>query len=187
MPDKYSFKPLTADTWEAFEQLLGPRGACGGCWCMTWRLHKADFDKGKSGGNKKAIQKLARKNEPIGMIAFAGNEPAGWCAIAPREKYIRLEKSRALKPVDDQPVWSVSCFFIAKAHRRKGLSVTLLKAAVQFAKDQGAEIIEAYPVEPKDKKMPDVFAWTGIVTTYTKAGFVEVARHTVRPILRYTC
>jgi len=187
MPDQFSFKPLTLETWKAFEKLFGPRGACGGCWCMTWRLNKQDYDKGKGEGNKRSIRKLVEKNEFIGVIAFSGAEPAGWCAIAPREKYIRLEKSRALKPVDDQPVWSVSCFFILKPYRRKGLSVKLLKATLKFAKEQGATLIEAYPVESKDGNMPDVFAWTGFVSTFTKEGFKEVKRHTpARPILRYS-
>lgn len=187
MPDQFSFKPLTTETWKAFEKLFGPRGACGGCWCMTWRLNKQDYDKGKGDGNKKAIQKLVNKDEPIGVLAFHGNDAAGWCAIAPREKYVRLQKSRALKPVDDQPVWSVSCFFIAKPFRRKGLSVKLLKETLKFARNYGAKLVEAYPVEPKDKNMPDVFAWTGLVSTFTKAGFKEVKRHTpTRPILRYS-
>jgi GNAT superfamily N-acetyltransferase len=184
--DQFSFKPLTADTWKAFEKLFGPRGACGGCWCMTWRLQKADFDKGKGGDNKKAIQRLVRKNEPIGVLAFSGGEPAGWCAVAPREKYSRLEKSRALKPVDEKPVWSVSCFFIAKPFRRKGLSVKLLKETLAYAQQYGATIVEAYPVEPKVDALPDVFAWTGIKSTFTHAGFKEVKRHTpARPIMRY--
>ena len=153
---------------------------------MTWRLQKADFDRGKESGNKKAIQKLVKKNEPIGVLAFSGEEPAGWCAVAPREKYIRLEKSRALKPVDEMPVWSVSCFFIAKPFRRKGLSVILLKETLAYARQHGATIVEAYPVEPKDDTLPDVFAWTGIRSTFTRAGFKEVKRHTsARPIMRY--
>lgn len=185
MVDPLSFKPLTTDTWKAFEELFGPRGACGGCWCMTWRLQKAAFDEGKGDGNRKAFQKLVKKNEPVGMLAFSGETPAGWCAVAPREKYIRLERSRALKPVDEIPVWSVSCFFVAKAFRRKGLSVKLLKATLAYAKEHGATVVEAYPIEPKDD-LPDVFAWTGIRSTFTRAGFREVMRHTpARPIMRY--
>lgn len=185
MADQLSFRPLTDETWQDFEQLFGPRGACGGCWCMTWRLHKAAYEKLKGDGNKKAMRKLVRKNEPVGVIAYNNGEPAGWCALAPREKYVRLENSRAMKPIDDKPVWSVSCFFIGKPFRRRGLSVKLLKAALDYAKSQGASIVEAYPVEPK-KNMPDVFAWTGIVKTFTRAGFKEVIRHLPeRPVMRY--
>lgn len=186
MPPKTTFKPLSSKTWSSFEKLFGPKGACAGCWCMTWRLQKADYERLKGDGNKKAIKKLANQNEPIGILAFLDDEPAGWCAVAPREKYVRLETSRVLKPIDDQPVWSVSCFFIAKPYRRKGLSVKLLKATLAYAKKEGARIVEAYPLEPKDKKMPDVFAWTGILSSFIAAGFKEEKRHSpARPIVRY--
>ena len=153
---------------------------------MTWRLQKAEYDRLKGDGNKKAIQRLVKKDEPIGMLAFVGDEPAGWCAVAPREKYVRLQSSRVLKPIDDKPVWSVSCFFIARPFRRQGLSVKLLKATLTYAKKEGAKIVEAYPLVPKDKKMPDVFAWTGILSSFIAAGFEEERRHSEsRPIVRY--
>src|SRR5688572_9775218 len=144
MDDEYSFKPLTSETWKSFESLFGLNGACGGCWCMTWRLNKAEFDLSKGEGNKRKIKKLATNGEAIGIIAFHQSAAVGWCAVAPREKYPRLEKSRALKPVDDKPVWCISCFFIARSYRRKGLSVKLLKAAVDYAAAHGATIIEGY-------------------------------------------
>lgn len=186
MPGQFSFKPLTADTWSAFEKLFGPRGACAGCWCMNWRLNKKDYDKGKGEGNKKAIHRLARQNEPLGVLAFHGDEAVGWCAIAPREKYIRLEKSRTLRPVDSQPVWSISCFYIAKKFRRQGLNLKLINAAIKLAKENGAKIVEAYPIDANEKIFPDVFAWTGFVPPFLSAGFKEVKRNApTRPILRY--
>lgn len=186
MMGQFSFRPLTKKTWRDFEKLFGPKGACGGCWCMTWRLGKADYDKLKGNGNKKAMHALVKKEEQIGIIAYYEEEAVGWCALAPREKYVRLQKSRALKPVDEQPVWSVSCFFISRSFRRKGLSVKLLKASLDYAKANGATIVEAYPVEPKNGNMPDVFAWTGLVSSFLKSGFKEVKRHTpTRPVMRY--
>lgn len=182
----FAFKPLTLATWNAFAELFGANGACGGCWCMTWRLKAADYNKQKGAGNKKAIQQLVKKNKPIGVLAFEDNTVAGWCAVAPREEYIRLENSKILKPVDEKPVWSVSCFFIKKEYRNKGLSQQLLKAAIKFAKSKGATIVEGYPVEAKDNKMPVVFAWTGFAPAFSKAGFKEVARRSeTRPIMRY--
>jgi GNAT superfamily N-acetyltransferase len=186
MSFKTTFEPLSNETWPSFEKLFGPKGACAGCWCMTWRLQKADYERHKGDGNKKAIKKLASKNEPIGIIAFINDEPAGWCAVAPREKYVRLQTSRVLKPIDDQPVWSISCLFIAKPFRRQGLSIKLLNATVAYAKKQGAKIVEGYPLEPKDNKMPDVFAWTGILSSFIAAGFKEENRHSEsRPIVRF--
>jgi GNAT superfamily N-acetyltransferase len=185
MSTKFSFQPLTVETWPAFEKLFGPRGACAGCWCMVWRLPKKDFDEGKGEGNKRAMYNRVKKGEPLGILAFHNDEAVGWCAIAPREKYVRLEKSRALKPLDDKPVWSVSCFFISKNFRRRGLTLELLRAAKKLARENGAKILEAYPVDTKEKNFPPVFAWTGFVSPFLAAGFREVKRHTpTRPILR---
>src|SRR5687767_8364451 len=115
MVDKLTFKPLTKETWKGFEKLFGANGACGGCWCMTWRLSNAEYNMSKGPGNKAKVKAIVNRGEAIGMIAYADKEPIGWCAVAPRETYVRLLKSRALKPVDDKAVWSVSCFYIHKA------------------------------------------------------------------------
>ncbi|MGH2552978.1 MAG: GNAT family N-acetyltransferase [Chitinophagaceae bacterium] len=180
----FSFCPLTSKNWKDFENLFGPNGACEGCWCMTWRFAAAEYKKKKGEGNKKAMRELVKKTPP-GIIAYEEKKLAGWCAVAPRIEYVRLENSRVLKPVDDKLVWSVSCFFIAKHFRKKGLSAKLLKAAVDFAFSNGAQIVEGYPVEPRRGKMADVFAWTGIASVFTKAGFKEVARRSeTRPIMR---
>ena len=97
----------------------------------------------------------------------------------------RLDNSRVLKRVDEEPVWSVVCLFVLKGHRRRGISRRLLEAAARHAKKQGARIIEGYPVEPKKDVMPDAFAWTGIASAYRSAGFTEVARRSeTRPIMR---
>lgn len=182
----FSFQPLTTATWNDFVELFGEKGACGGCWCMVWRLRAADFDKQKGNDNKKAMQRLVTKNKPVGVLAYSNSKAVGWCAVAPRSEYIRLETSRVLKPVDDKPVWSVSCFFIQKGFRNKGLSRQLLKAAVDYALSKGATIIEGYPLEPKKGKMPDVFAWTGFSSAFINTGFKEIERRSEgRPIMRY--
>ena len=153
---------------------------------MSWRLKSKDFEKMKGEANKKAMRKIVKNNEPSGMIGYIGNEPIAWCALAPREKFIRLETSRALKRIDDEPVWSVTCFFILKKFRRQGLSVEMLKGVIEHCKKQKIRIIEAYPIEPYNENMPDVFAWTGIAKSFLKAGFKVAARHLgTRPVMRY--
>jgi len=182
---RLTFLPLTVATWSHLVELFGDKGACGGCWCMYWRVRAADYNNQKGEGNKKAMKKLLKKSSP-GIIAYVGDKAVGWCAIAARGEYIRLETSRILKPVDDKKVWSVSCFFIAKEWRSKGLSVQLLKAAIDFAISNGATIIEGYPTEPTTGRMVDAFVWTGIATTFQRAGFKEVERRSKgRPIMRY--
>ncbi len=152
---------------------------------MYWKLARPQFKKQQGEGNKRAFKKLAARGEMPGMLAYAGDEPIGWCALAPREKYLRLANSRILQPVDEQPVWSVTCFFVKKEYRRQGLSVALLRAAAKHAKKHGAKIVEGYPVAPKAGKMADAFAWTGLASAFRQAGFKEVLRRSeTRPIMR---
>src|SRR5262249_28019804 len=154
-----------------------------GCWCMTWRRSRAEFVVGKGAGNKAAFKAVVKKETPPGVLAYSDDAPIGWCAVAPRECYVALERSRVLKKVDDLPVWSISCLYVARAFRKKGVSVELLKAAVRFAGENGATVVEGYPVEPKSPQTPGVFAWTGTASGFLKAGFAEHHRGSpTRPI-----
>jgi len=179
--------PLTKSRWSDFEQLFGKNGACGGCWCMLWRLPRRQFESQKGARNKNAMKKLVDAGEVPGLLAYVGSQPVGWCAIAPRDDYPALGRSRVLQPIDDRPCWSVSCLFVHRDFRMRGVSTALLRAAVAYARKQRAEILEGYPVEPKGTKLiPAAFAWTGIPRAYEAAGFVEVARRSpTRPIMRY--
>lgn len=181
-----TIRPLTKDNWDDFEALFGPRGACAGCWCMYWRIPRKEFESGQGEGNRQAMKSIVESGEIPGLLAYLDSQPAGWCSLAPREVYTTLERSRILKPVDDQPVWSVVCFFVAKVHRRKGLTIHLLRAAVEYARQHGARVVEGYPVDPKSGSSPDPFVYTGLVSAFEQAGFVEVLRRSeTRPILRY--
>jgi GNAT superfamily N-acetyltransferase len=178
--------PATPDRWPDLETLFGPRGATGGCWCMYWRLPRAEFSAQKGKGTKAALQHLVESGEIVGLLAYAQGQPVGWCAVAPRESYPVLERSRILKRVDAAPVWSVVCFFVSKAFRGKGVTTVLLQAAVEYAREHGARIVEGYPIEPKTPRIPTVFAWTGLASAFQQAGFVEVERRSdTRPVMRY--
>ena len=151
---------------------------------MWWRLNRAEWNRGKGEGNRKAFRKLVRSGAEAGVLAYADGEPVGWCAVAPREQCPKLNHSRILKPVDDQPVWSVTCFFVARGFRRHGLSTKLLKAAVDFARARGAKIVEGYPHDSQ-KATADAFVYTGLASAFRKAGFKDVARRSkTRPIMR---
>ena len=183
---KINFGLLTAKTWNDFETLFGARGACGGCWCMWWRLKRSQFEKQKGEKNRQAMKALVSAGQIPGILAYVDGVPAGWCAVGPRPIFTSLANSRILKPVDDQPVWSIVCFFVDKKYRNQGLSHLLVREAVRFVRKQGGRIVEAYPVEPKKDRMPAVFAWTGFSTAFIQAGFREVARRSeTRPIMRY--
>ena len=179
--------PLTPERWPDFVKLFGKRGACGGCWCMTPRLTRAEYERRKGDGNRRAMRRLVVSGRPPGVLAYAGDEPVGWCSIEPREAFSALARSRILRPVDDRPVWSIVCLFIDRRYRRQGVSVRLIRGAVDHARRHGARCVEAYPVEPRQDPMPDVFAYTGTASAYDRAGFREVARRSAtRPIMRRT-
>ena len=183
---KLEFHPVTKKRWSDFEALFGEKGACGGCWCMLWRLTRKEFEQQKGEANRQAMKAIMESGDIPGLLAYSGKQPIAWCSVAPREKFPALDRSRVLKKIDDKPVWSISCFFIHKDFRKQGLSVNILEAVITYVKEQGGKIVEGYPVEPKKGKTADVFAWTGLASFFKKAGFVECARRSeTRPIMRF--
>ena len=153
---------------------------------MWWRVPRAQFIQNKGERNREALKSMINAGKTPGILAYALNEPVGWCAVAPREEYPTLERSRLLKRVDDKRVWSVVCFFIAKKFRHKGITTKLLHAVVEFVRVHDGKTIEGYPVDPRKKLTPDPFAYTGLMSSFRKAGFMEVTRRSYnRPIMRF--
>jgi GNAT superfamily N-acetyltransferase len=181
---RLTFLPLTLDRWTDLETLFGANGACGGCWCMAWRLPRAQWQQQKGEKNRRALKRIVSLGRAPGLLAYSSGAPVGWCCIGPREDFPALARSRVLAPVDDEPVWSIVCFFIARPFRGQGVSVELLKAAAEYAREQGARIVEGYPLEP-GRILPAPFVWTGLASAFRKAGFREVLRRSPkRPIMR---
>ena len=187
MATHFEYHPLTEARWNDFEELFGRNGACGGCWCMSWRLPRKQFNAQKGAGNCAAMKALVEAGVMPGLLGYLDGRPVGWCSLAPREHYPALGRSRVLQPVDDQPCWSVSCLFVHRAYRNKGVATLLLRAAIDYLKDKGVRFLEGYPVEPwVGKPIPAAFAWTGVPKVFAANGFSEVARRSpTRPIMRY--
>lgn len=174
----FKVEPLTPERWPDLEALFGPKGAYGGCWCMFFRVPRAQYSAGcaDSGrGNKRAFKRIVSAGEEPGLLAYVGGVPAGWCALAPREEYGGLARSRTLQPIDDLEVWSVTCFYVARPYRRQGITVALLEAAAKFVRRKKGVALEGYPNDPK-VRWPDAFAYHGTVSAFKRAGFVEVKR-----------
>jgi GNAT superfamily N-acetyltransferase len=183
-PPKLAFRPLTPDRWPDLVTLFGTRGACAGCWCTWWRLSTAEFRAGQGDGNRRRQERYVKAGHVPGLLAYAGDGPVGWIAIEPRSAYGRLARSRTLAPVDDRPVWSITCFFVARSERGKGLTRALIDAAVRHARARGARIVEAYPVDPS-REVADASMYHGAASTFRAAGFEEVARRSgTRPVVR---
>lgn len=175
---------MTAERWEDLVALFGAKGACAGCWCMWWRIPAAQWHAQKGEGNRRAMARRVRTGPPPGILAYDGAQAVGWCAVSPRAELVRLARSRILAPVDGEAVWSVPCFYVAKACRGRGLMVQLLEAAADYARSQGATWLEGYPVEPAGRQA-DAFVYTGLAGAFRRAGFQEVARRSpTRPVMR---
>lgn len=181
-----SFRPLTADRWDDLERLFGPeRGAYFGCWCMFWRLKRSEFVSLGKSGRKAAFRKLVRTGSVPGILAYEKETPVGWCAIAPRKATPALDRSPICKPVDDAAVWSITCFYIEPKSRHRGVMAGLIEAATTHAKQNGADIVEAYPRDGRGKEVSELSAYTGVLRPFLDHDFGVVARRKpTRPVVR---
>ena len=171
-----SIQPLTSKRWDDLVGLFGPRGAYANCWCLWWRLPRKAFDRISPDAKKAQLHSLVAARRPLGLLAYAGRRAVGWCAVAPRADYGLLARSRLFPPSDWRPVWSLTCFFVAKDCRRQGVMRALLKGAIAQARHWHAPALEAYPVVTavgQKTKVPELFP--GPLGLYLEAGFVEIA------------
>jgi GNAT superfamily N-acetyltransferase len=182
--------PLTKDRWSDLEAVFNARGCsvARGCWCMYYRVsgkgayaRPSDTQRSLS---KEALKALTTQDSPPGLLGYQGKTPVGWVSLGPREDYAKLAKSPVMKPIDDQPVWSVVCFVVPSEYRKQGVARELLAGAVRYAKKRGVRLLEAYPVDKDDPSATEA-PWFGSKSMFDEAGFQEVARRKpARPVVR---
>ena len=188
---KLTVLPLTPERWPDLEALFKARGCsvARGCWCMAYRRSGSSgpshHGKMRVQANRSALKALVDAGNPPGLIGYRGKLPVGWISVGPREDYAKLKRSPVMKPVDDQPVWSIICFVVPAEYRGQGVARALLQGAIAYAKKHGATLLEAYPVD-KPMRSKDDAMWFGAKSMYDKAGFEEVARRKPhRPVVRF--
>ena len=200
MPAKHTFatvisrldiQPLTAQRWNDLVTLF-ERPGCSvarGCWCMFYRESgKSVVPHGLSlrDSRKRSLKKLVDRGVVPGLLGYRDGQPVGWVSLGPRDEYARLARSPVMKAVDDKPVWSIVCFVVDPKVRHQGVAAALLKGALEWARENGVNLVEAYPVD-KVKRSSDDGMWFGAKSMYDDAGFVEVAcRKPTRPVVRKT-
>jgi GNAT superfamily N-acetyltransferase len=187
--DNYRYVELRPDLWPALEQLFQENGACGGCWCQWWRVEHGGklWNEIKGEAAKARMKELTKSGQALGILAFGGDVPVGWCSFGPRAEFPRLETVKAFRRDDTAGVWCVNCFFIHRAHRGQGIARGLLDAALQVMERRRVKTIEAYPViATKDgKRLAPAFSFTGPIDIFTDRGFEEIQRLTPsKPLLR---
>lgn len=171
--------PLTPGRMADLDAVFQARGCsvAKGCYCMYYRVAGPGEHPGGPRGPRyrRMLAKLAAGDLPPGLIGYVGDTPAGWVSLGPRGDFARLAGSRVMAPVDGKPVWSIVCFVVPSAFRRQGVARELLQAAIAFARERGATLLEAYPVDRDVEGAPDA-SWFGSCSMFEKAGFREVAR-----------
>jgi GNAT superfamily N-acetyltransferase len=181
--------PLTPERWRDFATLFGRNGACAGCWCMYWRLPGPEWHAGCGSSNRRRFRAVVGRGREPGVIAYVNGEPAAWCAVAPREDFTRLERSPTRRRFDALATWSITCFFTARPHRHRGLMEVLLRAALEHARSQGAQVVEGYPAEKKSGRLGSGSAgYMGVASTFRRAGFaLDTTVVNGRTMRRYRC
>lgn len=183
--------PLTPDRWVDLVDLFGPeRGANSGCWCLWPRVSGVEFKAMDREARKKSFRSIVKRGPPPGLIAYDGVRAVGWCAVGPRPSLARFESAKASRlPVDaDGPetghVYAISCFFIRSGYRKLGLTRKLARAAIDFARRQGASAIDACAIDP-DRPLIWGEGFVGVTSIYLDLGFCEIARRSPRrPLMR---
>jgi GNAT superfamily N-acetyltransferase len=177
-------EPATPERWDDVVDLFGPNGAYSNCWCTWWMWRSAEWDRRRAGERKRELQCRVDGGERPGLLAYDGTEPIGWCAVAPRERYDRLDNPRArtYRRFDDQPSWVVTCFFVRRDRRGEGVATALLAGVAEFVASRGGTLVEGYPTEHPEHGPAAMY--TGTVPMFTEAGFTEVARPGGRPLVR---
>ena len=167
-------RPLGAHDWPVIEALFGANGACGGCWCMWWRVPMGGrtWDAAKGEPNRAAFRALVESGRASGVLALHGDTAVGWCAVGPRAAFPRVERSKALARDWTPATWSLNCLFVPARWRGRGVATALVGAAIALARQAGAHEIEAYPqaVAPGERQ-PGAFVWTGVPSLFLAAGF----------------
>jgi GNAT superfamily N-acetyltransferase len=173
--------PMTPDRFSDMKVVFGERGVARRCFCMYWRRPNGGF--GDDRDNRERFADVAEAGPPPGLLGYIDDEPLGWVQVGPRSAFPTLQRSRLLKPVDDSDPWTINCFVVKAGERRQGIGRGLLEAAIDYAKDRGADVIEAYPVDGHRESAVDYF--TGTLGMFGEHGFVEIVRRNdTRPIVR---
>jgi len=182
--------PLTAERWPLLEDLFGPRGAHGGCWCMYFRQSGPEWKSRTNAGNKSRFRDRVRTGSPPGLIAIDDGKPVGWMQIGPRPDVPKWNgPRRASAPLiaedaDAEDIWAISCFYVRVGHRRAGLMHRLVEAGLDFARKYGTRFVEACPID-KSRGVGVGDLYVGSTKVFEKAGFAKLAERRVgRPLMR---
>jgi len=160
-----SFRRIGSEDWAEFEAFFASKSVLRYCWCMDYRMTRQEMRENTSENRKACMKARILGGVPVGLIAYLDGAPAAWCSVGPRESFRNLHGDEGI-----ERVWSLTCLFVAPEHRGKGLARRLVGEAAAYARESGAEHLEAYAVE---RDSPS-YRHMGFVDMFEKAGFAFV-------------
>lgn len=178
---KITIEPATSDRFDDAEHALTGGGDGRTCQCQWWMIPNVEFQKRSTEELTELLERELDAGPPPALIAYVDGEAAGWVRVGPRMPQVRIARTREIaaataQPLDDPSVWSVSCFVVRKEYRGLGLNAALLDRAIAHARQGGARVIEAYPIDPTAAKRSSNELFRGVLSVFLAAGFTEVAR-----------
>ena len=175
--DSLTLRPAGVEDWPTISALFGAKGACGGCWCMYWRVERGGrlWDETRGEPARRRLHTLLTTGAVHAILAFDRDMPVGWACVGPYNDFPRLQRVRALERDRPHGIWSVVCFYVSPRYRHQGIATNLLVKACDLAFVHGATAVEGYPINVHgDRQMPGAFAWTGVPAIFSRAGFTRL-------------
>jgi GNAT superfamily N-acetyltransferase len=173
---KLEIHPASAERFADLAAVLRPKNdSSHACWCLTYRLSNTENSALVGDARPVRLHKLCERSYAPGVLAYIDGIPAGWCAVGPREDFERLNRSKTIQVLDATPVWSIVCLLVRAEFRRKGVAGALIRGASDYAASQGAQAVEAYPIESEGARVSSSLAFTGTTAMFAAAGFTFCA------------
>lgn len=169
----YPVKPLGPDTWDAFARLAERHnGVFGGCWC-TW-FHTLHAEKTFTAeGNRALKQRLVNEGRAHAALVFEGDEAVAWCQYGSAEELPNIYHRKEYEAdLDRLPDYRITCLFVDKKYRRKGMSALALRGALGLIAQAGGGVVEGYPHDTDGQKVSVLY--NGTRSLFERAGFTYV-------------
>ena len=168
-------EPATIERFDDVTIMLGPKKPDSSvCWCLSHRVDSRTNRELIGSARGEYVRSLCQRETAPGVLAYDGDEVAGWAAVAPRSE-LPFARSTKIPHVDDLPIWSVWCIRVRPGYRGRGVSHHLLDGAVAYARAKGAPAVEGYPVDNRGGKVDTTMAYVGTRALFERAGFTMAA------------
>ena len=175
------FRPAAPELWAAVAELFSAGGDPRWCWCQYWRKPGSNWSNTTADDNRRDLEALVAAEVAPGLVALRDGVAVGWVGLGPRDDFGRLARSRTIPQLPGDGVWVINCFVVARTARRAGIAGALLAAAVDYARDHGARVIEGYPVDAGGGRIASASVYTGTIGMFLRAGFRVAGDTTSKP------